>query len=194
MFGEKYVVAASENPLQISVRNILNPSGYMFLGNCSDSTSLLRFIRSYRPDFVVVDFNLKIRELSPVLETIDDEMLCACIAVGDYKDAEIIGLLNTSKALSFCSKPLNRELLLQTVEMANINFRRISDMDKKLKEMTENYETRKVVERAKWILIERDGIGEGEAYEKMRKKSMDSRLSMKAIAEAIVFTYEIGSK
>ncbi|MCX7710109.1 MAG: ANTAR domain-containing protein [Clostridia bacterium] len=194
MPGEKYVVASLENPMQIAIRNILNPNGYIFLGNCSDSTTLLRLIRSYSPDFVVVDLGMQLRELRTTLETIDDEMLCACIAVGDYKDVEVISLLKKSKALSFCPKPLNREILLHSVEMANMNYQRIYELDRKLKEMTENYETRKVVERAKWILIERDGISENEAYERMRKKSMDSRLSMKAIAEAIIFTYEITNK
>ena len=63
-----------------------------------------------------------------------------------------------------------------------------------LKEMTENYESRKVVERAKWILMERNNLNENEAYDRMRKKSMDSRMSMRSIAEAIIFTYEITNK
>lgn len=194
MAGEKYVVAAADNPLQISVRNVLNPRGYIFLGNCCDSISLLRLIRSYNPDFVVVDLAMQLRELRPTIETIDDEMLCTCIAIGDYKDVEMTNLVEKSKALSFCPKPLNKEVFLHTVELAIINYRRINELNKKLREMTENFETRKSVERAKWILMERDKISESEAYERMRKKSMDNRMSMKAIADAIIFTHEITNK
>lgn len=194
MPGEKYVVAASDNPLQIAVRNILNPCGYTFLGNCSDSTSLLRLVRSYNPDFAVIDLNMNLRELKTTLETIDDEMLCPCITVGDYKDVEIISLLQNSKVISFCPKPLNRDMLTYSVDMALINFKRVYDLNRKLKEMTESYETKRVVDRAKWILIERFGINENEAYERMRKKSMDTRESMKAIAEAIIFTHDMGMK
>lgn len=192
--GEKYIVATTENPVHINVRNIINPEGYVFLGNCNDSVSLMRLVRSYNPDFIVVDLNMQMRELRNILETIDEEMLCACIIIGDYKDVEVVSLLEKSKVLSFCYKPLNRDILLQVVEMANINFRRIYDLNRKLREMTENYESRKVVERAKWILMERNGLTENEAYERMRKKSMDNRMSMKSIAEAIIFTYEITSK
>ena len=60
--------------------------------------------------------------------------------------------------------------------------------------MTENFEARKLIERAKWILIERDGISENEAYERMRRKSMDNRTSMKAIAEAVILSNDIGYK
>lgn len=194
MAGEKYIVAAGENPLQISVRNILNPNGFVFLGNCCDAISLMRLVRSYHPDFIVVDIAIQSGELRNMLETIDDEMLCACVVLGEYRDMAVITLLEKSRVLSFCPKPLNREILLNTIEMANINFKRVFELDRKLKEMTENYETRKVVERAKWILMDRDKLSEKDAYDRMRKKSMDNRMSMKSIAEAIIFTYEITGK
>jgi response regulator NasT len=194
MAGEKYVVATSENPVQISVRNILNPLGYCFLGNCSDSISLLRLVRSHSPDFAIVDVNMGIREMRGTLETLDEEMLCACIMIGNYSDMGLVTLLEKSKVIAFCPKPLNKELILHTIEMANINYKRVYGLNKKLREMTENYETRKVVEKAKWILMSRNGIDENEAYERMRKKSMDSRMPMKSIAEAIIFTSEAISK
>jgi response regulator NasT len=194
MAGEKYVVASAENPVQIAIRNILNPSGYVYLGNCNDSISLLRLIRSFHPDFIAVDAGMKLSDLRNTLETIDDEMLCACVIIGEYKDSGLLNLLENSRVIMLCPKPLNREMLIHTVEMANINFKRVSELNTRLKEMTENYETRKAVERAKWVLMQRDGLSEKEAYERMRKKSMDSRMSMKSIADAIIFTYEITGK
>jgi two-component system, response regulator PdtaR len=194
MAGEKYIVATAENSIQIGIRNMINPEGYEYLSNCNDSISLMRLIRSYHPDFVIVDTNMKLRELKNTIETIDEEMLCACIIIGEYKDMDIVNLLEKSKALSFCPKPLNKDLFIHIIEMTNMNYKRVFQLTNKLKEMTENYETRKVVERAKWILMERNNISENEAYDRMRKKSMDSRMSMKSIAEAIIFTYEITNK
>ncbi len=194
MSSEKYIVAAVDNPSQISIRNILNPYGFTFLGNCSDSISLLRLIRSYNPDFVVIDMGKQLRDIMPVIETIDDEMLCACILVGQNKDVEIEDLQEKSKIVTLCPKPLSKELFIHTVEMALLSFRRILKLDRRLREMTENYETRKAVERAKWILMEREGISENDAYERMRKKSMDTRTPIKALAEAIIFAYELSDK
>jgi len=194
MAGEKYIVTTAENPLQIAIRNLLNPCGYNFLGNCYDAISLMRLIRSYHPDFIVVELSTKQREFQEVLTTVDEEMLCSCVVIGEYKDMEGSNLLEKSKAIHFCPKPLNREIFIHTVEMGNIYYKRIYELDRKLKEMTENYETRKAVERAKWILMQRDSLGENDAYERMRKKSMDNRMSMKAIAEAIIFTHELGMK
>jgi response regulator NasT len=194
MAGEKYVVATLDNPSQINIRNMLNPAGYTFLGNCFDPISLLRIVRSYNPDFIIVDLAIQGRELQSTLETIDEEMLCACVTIGDYKEIDSISVLDKGKITVNCLKPASREILLNTVEIANLYYKRIIEINSKLKEMTENYETRKAVERAKWILMQREGITENDAYEKIRKKSMDSRLTMKAIADAIIFTHELEGK
>lgn len=191
MSREKYIVAAADNPSQISIRNILNPYGFMFLANCSDSISLLRLIRSYSPDFVIIDMGRQLNEILPVVDTIDDEMLCPCIIVGQNNDMEIDYLMEKTKVVTLFPKPLNKELLIHTVEMSLISFKRLSILYRKLREMTENYETRKAVERAKWILMEREGISESEAYERIRKKSMDTRTPIKALAEAIIFSNEL---
>jgi two-component system, response regulator PdtaR len=191
MAGEKYVVATTENSVQIAVRNILNPQGYLFLGHCSDSVSLLRLIRNYHPEFIIIDVNLQMRELKGTLNTIDEEMLCSCIIIANYRDVELMNFLEKYKIISFCPKPLDRDLLLHTIEMANLNYKRVYELSQKLKEMTENYETRKVIDKAKWILVKKNGLSESEAYERIRKKSMDNRMTMKSLAEAIIFTSDI---
>jgi len=139
---------------------------------------------------VVVDYNIHAGELRTALDVIDDELLCACILVGDCKNADIMGILDNSRTISFCMKPLNRDILLQAVELTIMSYRRIFSLNKKLMEVTENFETRKAVERAKRILMERKGLSEKEAYESMRKKSMNSRMPLKTIAESIIYTYE----
>ena len=104
----------------------------------------------------------------------------------DYKNMEIENIVEGSNVVSFVLKPVSLDILLNTLEMALLNYKRVSELSRKLKEMTENFETRKLVEMAKAILIKRDGLSEGEAYGKIRARSMDSRMPMKEIAEAII--------
>jgi response regulator NasT len=143
MAGEKYIVAAVDNSIQIAVRNILNPGGYYFLEHCRDPVSLLRLIRSYHPDFIVVDSGMQLSEARSTLETVDDEMLCACILLGEYGEPIAFSITEQSKTLSFCPKPLNRDMLLHTVNMALLNHRRMVELSSKLKKMTESYEQQK---------------------------------------------------
>lgn len=189
----KYLIATFENPYQISLRNLLNPCGYTFLAHCKDSVSLIRAVRGYQPDFVLIDLTMQMRELKTIIETLDEEMLCFSILLGEDKDMDIMENVRKSKSLYFCRRSVGREVLINTIEMAEIGFSRVLELNNKLKEATQNFENRKAIERAKWLLMERDGISEAEAYDKMRKKSMDNRLTMKAIADAIIFTHEIGN-
>ncbi len=189
MAGEKYIIATAGSGLQIAVRNILNPVGYVFLGKCSDSASLLRAIRSLQPEFIVVDLSSQIKEIERVIHTVDEEMLCACIIIGEPSDYGPDSLLENSKVLSFCEKSLKKEILTQVISMALISYKRVFELNRKLSEMTENFETRKLVERAKAMLMEREGLSENVAYDKMRKKSMNNRISMKSMAMTIIKAY-----
>jgi two-component system, response regulator PdtaR len=190
----KYIVAAADNPSQIDVRNILNPSGYVYVGNCQDPVSFLRLVRSHIPDFVVVDMGTRLADFRRAIETIDDDMLCSCILLSQYRDIDIVDLLDKSRVVMYCPKPLNTDILLQTVELSLINYKRVRELDKKLREMTENYETRKAVERAKWIIMEKERISEKEAYEKLRNKSMNSRMSMRDVAQSVILANEVKGK
>lgn len=189
MPGEKYIVAAVDNSVQIAVRNILNPVGYFYLEHCRDPVSLMRMIRSYHPDFIVVDSGMQLSEARSTLETVDDEMLCACILLSEYGDQIAFSLMENSKTLSLCPKPLNRDLLLHTVNMALLNHRRLLEINTQLKKMTENYESRKQIDRAKAILMQQ-GLSENEAYAMIRKRSMDERNSMRSIADSIIYLHK----
>lgn len=148
--AESYLVVTAENSVQIAIRNMLNPYGFMFLEHCREATYLMRMVRSYQPDFIVADLNLQPRELKRAIETIDEELICTCVLIGDYKDMEMTSLIEKAKAVSFCSKPLNREILINTVELSLVFHKRLN--------------------------------------------IMDNRTSMKAIAEAVILSNDIGYK
>ena len=186
MAGERYIIATTDNPIQIAIRNILNPVGFLYLTTCSDSVSLLRQIRGYSPDFVILDACFSMMDVKAIIETLDEDMECACVLLVENKDRKVLDLLGSSSSLFVCPKPPSRELMVYSIEMALVNLKRIALLRKKLKELSSNFETRKVVERAKGVLMAREKLSENDAYAKMRKKSMDSRMSLRAVAEEIV--------
>lgn len=186
MSGEKYIVASNDKPLQIAVRNILNPEGYFYLSTCDEIFSLMRQLASLEPHFVVIDNCFNTKDVKHTIEVIEEDMGCAIVLLGDNKETKICDILDSSKYLLTCPKPPTRELLIYSVDMAIVNHKRITLLNKKLNEVTSNFETRKYVELAKGILMQRESLLEDDAYIKIRKKSMDSRMSLKAIAKAIV--------
>lgn len=193
MTGGNYIVASTENSLQITIRNILNPNGYVFLDRCSDAATLLRLVRTYHPDFIVVDAEMQVSEIRNALETVDGEVLCAIIVLGNYNDAVLFSMMEKSNTICYCPKPVNSELLLLAVSMAILNYRRVLNLEMKLRQMTDNYESRKQVDRAKRLLMENKGFNEKDAYEHIRKRSMDERQSMGRVAGLIIYSFKEGN-
>lgn len=193
MANEKFIVTTNENQFQINIRNLLSPSGYLFLINCNDAVSLMRMIRTYGPDFVIIDSKCINGELNRAIETIDEELLCPVIIIGNMLGFSIDELVDRLMSVSVCENDKDKDILVNTIDLSLLNFKRVQILKTNLKSMTENYETRKLVDRAKGILMEQNNISEKEAYDRMRKKSMNTRISMKQIAEAIIYTNDLKS-
>lgn len=184
-YGE-YIIATEDNPFHINIRNILNPSGYSFMGRCSDSGSLIRMIRQSTPDFFIADNTINQRELKTIIDTVDDEMLCSCIIASEYKSIEIEDLIQNSVVVSYCVKPIVNDVFLSVVEMTLLNFQRVKELNKKIKTMNETLATRTVVDKAKLLLMKKMKITEDAAYKIIRSRSMNTRASMKEVADAII--------
>jgi response regulator NasT len=189
MAGERYIIATTDNQLQITVRNILNPVGFLYLVTCNDAVNLMRQIRGSSPDFIILDTCFNMKDIKQVVETLDQDMTCACVLLGDSKERKVLDLIDCSSSLFVCPKTPSRELLTYSVELAIVNFKRICKLTKKLNEISSNFDTRKILERAKGILMQRDKISEDDAHSYIRKRSMDSRMSIRAVAEEIITTH-----
>ncbi|TYQ16499.1 UNVERIFIED_CONTAM: response regulator receiver and ANTAR domain protein [Acetivibrio alkalicellulosi] len=185
---EKFVLAGEDKNTLISVKNALSSSGYIYTGYTKEHANTLRLIRRYTPELTVIDVGNNFKDLREQLIIIDEEILCACILILDYKNDAIIDFIKNSRILTYIRKPIFDENIIQIAEMSTINYKRVLEYEQKLKKLNETLESRKVVEKAKWILVEEKGLSESEAYDLLRKKSRDSRVPMKNIAEAIILT------
>ncbi|MDQ2087113.1 ANTAR domain-containing protein [Herbivorax sp. ANBcel31] len=185
---EKFVLAGGDKSALISVKNALTATGYTYIGYTKELSNVLRLIRKYTPNLIIIDIKRNFRKLRETLNIIDEELLCGCILILENRDEEIINFLKESRILTYVVKPVFDENILQITEISVINYYRVLEYEKKLKKLNETLESRKIVEKAKWILVEENGLSEAEAYETIQKKSRDSRMPMKNIAEALILT------
>lgn len=184
----KYIMSGEDKKTLITAKSILSASGYLFLGCPKDPSGILRCIRSTSPDLVIFDINGDFSSLRPVLEVLDDELLSACLLLLNNKDDEIMEFMNKARVVTFIAKPLQHETLTQIADISVMNFKRILEYEQKIKKLNDTLESRKAVEKAKWILVKQEGLSESDAYDVIRKKSRDNRISMRDIAEAIILT------
>lgn len=182
----KYIVTGHDKISLAAIKQVLCSRGHIFLGYSQEPQNILRHIRRTGPDVVIVEAYNNFHELRPMLEIIDEELLAACVLVIREETDEISEFLWKARNIGFITLPVKEESVMQLVDMSYLNFRRTLDYEEKVKKLNEALESRKIVERAKWVLVEDNRMSENEAYELIRKRSRDGRIPMREIAEAIL--------
>ncbi len=184
----KFLIFGQNTKVLGRIKNTLASNGYIFSGFTKDYTNMLRHIRNKYPDFVIIEVTNNFREIRAALEMIEEEVIVPCVLILENKTDEVYGFLLNTKIMAYITKPLFDESLLQIVEMTLLNYSRISEYEKKVNKLSDMLESRKVIEKAKWILVQKEGYSEEEAYEIIKKKSRDNRMRMRDIAQAVILT------
>lgn len=186
MNSAKFIVSGQDKKQLAIVKNILTSYGYIFIGYSSDPSNLLRHVRGMQPDLLIFELSGSFKDVKQTIQVIDEELLSACILLLDSRNDEVFEFLKTTRIASYLSKPVVDDVLLQIVDLSMSNFLRIKEYEDKLRHLNSTLENRKVIEKAKWILVEQDGYTEMDAYRIIKKKSRDNRIAMHEIAEAII--------
>jgi response regulator NasT len=112
--------------------------------------------------------------------------LAPAVLLTAYSDAELIVRAKEAGVFGYLTKPFKPSDLAPAIEVARSRFEQNQQLTKEVATLQERLEARKLVERAKSALIEREGISEAEAYRRIQTQSMNQRLSMREVAEAIL--------
>jgi len=184
----KFILCGEDKRLLGAVKDILNSAGHTFLGYSSEPFKILRHIRRMMPDLVIMEVNNNFGELKQVLEVVDEELLSACILLLNARSDEVYDFIRKTRVMAYILKPVFDDALLQMADISLANFGRILEYEKRVQKLNNSLESRKIVEKAKWLMIEQEGMTENEAYEIIKKKSRDNRMPMRDIAEAIILT------
>ncbi|MCX7920555.1 MAG: ANTAR domain-containing protein [Clostridia bacterium] len=184
----KFIMFGGDKKALSAAKSALVSNGHIFLGYNMETSDILRHIRRFEPDFMIIDAGNHFSNLINTLEVIDEELLASTILLLDKYTDDIYSFLKKSKIITYLTKPIFDENLLQIVDISLLNFNRVMEYERKVKKLNDTLESRKVVEKAKWILVEKDNFTEAQAYEAIKKKSRDNRMPMRDIAEAIILT------
>ena len=168
------------------IKYVLQRNGYSVGDICSSGNETLRKVRLSPPDILLINFDMPDITGLEVATIIGDENLCSVILFinSAQKDFCLPTILDYD--ITLFVKPINRVALMSTLEMVQHNRRRLYKLEKELLDLKQSMEDRKAIERAKGILMKHKSISEAEAYRRIQKMSMDSRVAMRDIALKIV--------
>lgn len=182
----KFIVCGYDKKNLRRVKNALSATGFTYIGYLKEKEKILRNVRGCMPDLLLIDVDNNFNEIEEIINIIDEDLLTACILIIENLNDKICAYLNNKKIVTYICKPIYDEIIVQIAGLSIINFNRVISYEKKMQKLNESMQSRKVVERAKWILVEKNKISENEAYEIIKMKSRNNRIPMKIIAEAMI--------
>ena len=172
----------------------LKEKGFEVAGEGTSGKGALRLAKETAPDVILMAVGLADMDGVRAAQAIMEESPLPVILLTSHYDAETIERTKGAGVMAYLIKPLREEELLPTVELAISRFAEFVSLRRENEDLKKTLEARKAIERAKGILMQRQGLSEAEAFALIQKKSMDTRKSMAEIAQAIVLTEEITKK
>lgn len=182
----RVLIADDEALIRMGLRTMLTEAGYQVVGEAGDGRRALDLIRKLDPDLVFLDIKMPPPDGLAVAQQVLAEGLRPIILLSAYGDREFVDRARRLRIMAYLVKPIKEADLVPTIEVAMANFRAMMDQAGEIRSLEEALEARKLVERAKGVLMAREGLAEAEAFARLQKISRDSRRPMKAVAQEIL--------
>ncbi len=186
MSATRVLIAEDNELVALTLEEQLSNLGYTVVGVAHSGAEAVRLCIKLSPDIVIMDMQMPEMGGDAAAQQIAKQHPTPVIMLTAYSDSEHIRRAENSGALAYLIKPVNPEELPPTIDVAIARFREMQQLREQVDELHETIEARKVIERAKGILMQRRSIGGEEAYELMRQWARERQRKIKDIAVAIV--------
>lgn len=189
----RVVIAEDEPVIRLDLKESLTEEGYDVVGEAGDGAEAIELVRRHNPDVAILDIKMpNVDGLTAAREIVGDR-LAAVVILTAFSQRDLVEQARDAGALQYLVKPFQRQELVPAIELAIARFRdlvALSEQNEVLagraEELSEQLETRKMVDRAKGILMDRFGLAEQAAFRFIQQSAMTSRLQMKDIATQVI--------
>ena len=182
--SHKIVVAEDEALIRLDLIEMLSESGYEVVGEATNGADAVSLFESLSPDLAILDVKMPILDGISAAQQIQGK--CAILILTAFSQKELIDRASESGAMAYVVKPFTIGDLTPSIEIAIARFKEIKALESEVADIHERLESRKIVDRAKGVLMKALAISEPEAFSWIQKTAMDKRVSMKSVAEAVL--------
>lgn len=186
MFGTRVVIADADTENRQKLKDMLTQAGYMVVGVVEDGRSALKVIFQAEPDVVIMNARLPGSEGLEIARTIEEHRAAPVILLTEAHEQDFVGEAATTWIFGYLIKPVDDKQLFMAIEIAIASFKRIIKLEEENKKLRKTLEERKLVERAKGLLMEIKSMSERDAYKYMQRKSMDNCVPIVKVARHII--------
>lgn len=186
----RIIVADDESIVRTDLKEMLTGLGYLVVGEVGDGQSAVNLARELKPDVVLMDIKMPDMDGIEAAKILTEEQISPVILLTAYGQKELVDRAKEAGVVGYLVKPFRETDLAPAVEIALSRFGEFRAMRQEVEDLQNALETRKLVERAKGILMDNQGLTEREAFRRIQKMSMNTRKPMKEVAEAIILAKE----
>ncbi len=182
----RVVIAEDEAIIRLDLKETLEDEGYEVVGETGRGDEAVELVREHRPDIAILDIKMPGMDGLSAAREISGERLAAVLILTAFSQRDLIERARDAGALAYLVKPFQRSELIPAVEVALGRHKEMQALQAEVKGLEDQLDTRRVVDRAKGILMDTHKLSEGDAFDWIQKTAMRARLTMKVVGQRII--------
>lgn len=186
--ARRVVVAEDESLIRLDLVEMLREEGYEVVGEAADGQRAVDLARETRPDLVIMDIKMPRRDGIDAASEIAAERVAPVVILTAFGQRELVERARDAGAMAYLIKPFSKTDLVPAVELATSRFAEVTALEGEVADLKDRLDTRKLVDRAKGLLMTSQSLSEPEAFKWIQRAAMDRRTTMKAVAGIVVET------
>lgn len=190
----RVIIADDESLIRMDLREMLTNLGYLVVGEAGDGRSAVNLARELRPDIVIMDVKMPDMDGIEASRILTEERIAPVLLLSAYSDQGLVQRARQAGVAGYLVKPFRESDLTPAIEVVLARFSEFRALEREVQTLGDALETRKLVDRAKGILMDTQGLNENDAFRRIQKMSMNNRKSMRSVAEAIILAHQVSEQ
>jgi AmiR/NasT family two-component response regulator len=186
----RVIIVDDESIIRMDLREMLTNLGYLVVGEAGDGRSAVNLARELKPDVAIFDIKMPGMDGIEAAGILTEEKIAPVVLLTAYSQRDLVERAKEAGVVGYITKPMRESDLTPAIEVAMARFSEFRALEKEVGDLKQALETRKLVDRAKGVLMDTQGLTEAEAFRKIQKMSMNKRRPMKDVAEAIILAHQ----
>jgi response regulator NasT len=180
------VIAEDEALIRLDLKEMLEEEGYEVVGEAGDGEAAVKLAVSQRPDLVILDVKMPVLDGLSAAEQIAGERIAPVVILTAFSQRDLVERARDAGAMAYLVKPFTKADLVPAIAMAVSRFQEVRALEAEVSDLRDRLEVRKLLDRSKGLLQAEHGLSEAEAFRWIQKTSMDRRISMREVAQAVL--------
>jgi AmiR/NasT family two-component response regulator len=187
----RILIADDESIIRLDLKKILEGMSHRVVAEAGDGRTAVELARTTPIDLAILDIKMPEMDGVDAAKIITEEKVCPVLLLTAYSQQDLIDRAKEAGVFGYLVKPFKEADLLPAIEIAISRYKEMEALEKEVGSLQETLETRKLVDRAKGILMDKRGIKESDAFRWIQTQSMNNRKSMREIAEAVILMQDV---